>query len=143
MRGKAQPPDPVDSDERRFARKHLDAYTSADLQTLMKTLMPLLARHMSIVSIAVHPDHQGKGVGTALIGEGADHAVFNGVGCSIQASEAGASMLQNCGFEEISRLDLDLDEWNWIDAVPPEDRKQHVLIKRKWSEGNGTCWNIC
>lgn len=137
VRGNAPPPDRALFDKEKSAREQLDAYTSADLQTFMTTLMPPGARCMYIVSIVVHPDHQGKSVGRALIRRGTDRADIEGVCCWVHASEAGASMFKKCGFEEIRRLHLDLDEWNWMGTVPPGDQKENILIEggmSKWGK---------
>lgn len=133
VRGNAPPPDPALFDKEKSAREQLDAYTSADLRTFMATLMPPGTRCMYVVSIAVPPDHQGKGVGTALIQEGTNRADVEDTCCWVHASEAGASMFERCGFEEIRRLDLDLDEWNWMGAIRHEDGNSGALTEEERS----------
>ncbi|KAK4497268.1 hypothetical protein PRZ48_011718 [Zasmidium cellare] len=132
VRGDAPPPDASYFDKSKTPREQLDAYTSHDLQTVfMGTLMPPGVRCMFIVGIAVHPSHQGKGVGKALIRKVTDRADAEGVCCWVHASEAGAPVFEKCGFKVIRRLELDLDEWNWKGFVPPEGEGarwgRHVL----------------
>ena len=102
------------------AREKLENQTGSDMTAWMKRLMPPGTKCMYICSIVVHPDHQGRGVGSALIREGTDRADKEGVFCWVHASEAGAPMFERCGFLEVGRLELDLDRWNTEAVIPPE-----------------------
>lgn len=67
-------------------------------------------RSMFIVSIVVHPKHQGRGVGTALVKKGTAMADAEGVIAWVHASEAGANLFRKCGFELEDTLEIDLDK---------------------------------
>ncbi|WPH02489.1 Hypothetical protein R9X50_00535400 [Acrodontium crateriforme] len=109
-------------------RASLEEYTSADLQTWMKRLMPPGTKCMFICSIAVHPSYEGHGIGTQLMAQGTTKADAEGVKCWVHASEAGAQIFETCGFEQVGSLALDLDAWNVDNIVPPE--------------GDGAKWGI-
>lgn len=123
VRGAAPLPNPaLLNDSSRSSRERLETYTYNDLQTFMQSIMPAgtLYRIYIISSIVVHPSHQGKGVGKALARKGTDRADVEGVCAWVHASETGLRVFEKCGFEEIRRLELDLDEWNSEGLVPPE-----------------------
>lgn len=99
------PPPPPD------ALARLEEVTSAHLGAYQRRVMPPGARAMYIVSIAVRPDAQGRGVGSALVRRGTDRADAAGVLCWVHASEGGAGAFGACGFEVDETLTVDLDEW--------------------------------
>lgn len=107
-------------DASKSTRERIEAHTDADMDAWMKRLMPLGAKCMYICSISVLPEWQGKGVGSALMRVGTDRADAEGVYCWVHASEDGADMFVKHGFKEVGRLELDLDEWNKDNIMPPE-----------------------
>lgn len=88
----------------------LEEFTSQHLSDYQSRIMPPGVRAMYIMTIAVDPEHQGRGVGAALIKHGTDRADSQGVICWVHASEAGVAPLRKCGFEVDETLEIDLDE---------------------------------
>lgn len=91
----------------------LDAFTTAHLADYQARVTRRRgSRCMYVMTIAVDPRHQGRGVGTALLRHGTDRAdahAGNGVFCWVHASEAGAAVFRAAGFapDEVLRVDLD------------------------------------
>ncbi|KXT01827.1 hypothetical protein AC578_1995 [Pseudocercospora eumusae] len=102
------------------ARARLEKYTGEHLDVWMKRLMPLGTKCMYVSSIVVHPSHQGKGIGSALIHRGIAQADEEKVYCWVHASEYGAKVFERQGFESVGKLELDLDRWNTEGVVPPD-----------------------
>lgn len=107
-------------DPSKSMRQNLEGYTGQDMSNWMKKLMPPGTRCMYICSIAIHPDYQGSGIGSALIKQGTDRADKEDVSAWVHASEAGANMFGRHGFREVGNLVLDLDHWNQHNLDPPE-----------------------
>lgn len=61
--------------------------------------------------LVVLPSYQGKGIGTRLLRWGLEQADQLGVKVWIDASPAGLRLYQKLGWEEVSRLEIDLQEW--------------------------------
>lgn len=98
----------------------LEDITSSHLADYQKRVMPEGTRCMYVVSITVHPKHQGRGVGSALIRKGTQRADAEGVFCWVHSSEHGAPVFRKCGFEVDDSLELDLDAWaGKMDIDPP------------------------
>lgn len=81
--------------------------------------------HWYLALLGTHPDHQGRGLGTAVVAPGiaaADHA---GVGCYLESSkEANVPFYRRLGFEVTGTFDADGGRgprlWlMWRDPVPP------------------------
>lgn len=89
----------------------LKALTSATMSHFIDVLMPPSAKCRFIVGISVHPSHQGKGVGTALMRWGTDRCDEENVFCWVSSSMGGWGAFEKRGFREVGRLDLDLDEF--------------------------------
>lgn len=99
----------------------LNELSSSHLAEYQRRVMPEGTRCMYMVSINVHPKHQGRGVGSALIRQGTNRADVEGVFCWVHSSEAGAAMLRKCGFKIDETLELDLDKWaSMMDIEPPD-----------------------
>lgn len=107
------------------ALAQLNELTSSHLANYQNTVMPPGTRCMYIVSISVHPKHQGRNIGTALIKHGTDRADAEGVFCWVHSSEAGAAMFGKCGFKVDDTLEIDLDSWaRKMNIDPPAGRSQ-------------------
>ncbi|ROW16782.1 hypothetical protein VPNG_01492 [Cytospora leucostoma] len=89
----------------------LEQITSSHLADYQKRVMPEGTRCMYVVSITVHPKHQGRGVGSALVRKGTQRADAEGVLCWVHSSEHAAPLFRKCGFEVDDILELDLDAW--------------------------------
>ncbi|KAF3766931.1 acyl-CoA N-acyltransferase [Cryphonectria parasitica EP155] len=98
----------------------LEELTSSHFADFMKRVMPDGTRCMYVVGLSVHPAHQLRGVGTALMRRGTDRADAEGVFCWVHSSEAAAGMYRKCGFEVDDTLEIDLDHWAApLDIKPP------------------------
>lgn len=93
------------------ALEQLRELTDDHFAKFMRRIMPPGTRCMFIGGIQVHPGHQGKGIGRALVRQGTDRADAEGVFCWVHSSEAGAGLFAKCGFEVDETLEIDLDEW--------------------------------
>ncbi|RFU31520.1 hypothetical protein B7463_g4840, partial [Scytalidium lignicola] len=89
----------------------LEELTGKDLEHMMEILMPPGTKCMYIGSIIVDPKHQGSGVGTKLIQWGTKKADEEGVFAWVHSSEAGAPRFEKQGFEEVGKLEVDLDQY--------------------------------
>lgn len=89
----------------------LEALTDRDRERWQEILMPEGTRCRTLVAIAVSPEHQSRGVGSALIRWGTRRADLDGVFCWVHASEAGSVVFEKQGFAEVGRLEVDLDEY--------------------------------
>lgn len=94
----------------------LNAMTTAHMVEFMDKTMPEGTRCLYIAGISVDPAYQGQGLGSQLIRWGTEQADRLGVFCWVHASEAGWPVFVRHGFEEVDRLEVDLDEWA---AGPP------------------------
>lgn len=113
-------PDEGQTDEPTDALEQLNAFTSKHMVDFMERIMPKGTRAIYIATIAVHPKHQGRGVGTALINKGTAIADAEGVIAWVHSSEAGADMFRKCGFELDDTLEIDLDTTAaQMDIKPP------------------------
>ncbi|PSR82924.1 acyl-CoA N-acyltransferase [Coniella lustricola] len=120
------PPQVVAQDYVKTESPHLDALeqleemTSAHLADYQGRIMPPGTRAMYLVGLSVHPDHQGRGVGRALIKHGTDRADAERVFCWVHSSDDAAPMYRKCGFEVNDTLEIDLDHWaSQLDIKPP------------------------
>jgi GNAT superfamily N-acetyltransferase len=132
------PPEPINPPDDSVSSDHIGT-GSADLDPLeqlreltddhfarfMRRTMPPGTRCMFIAGIQVHPEHQGKGIGRALVRQGTERADAEGVICWVHSSEAGAGLFPKCGFEVSETLEIDLDEWAGkmnIEPPPGDER---------------------
>lgn len=107
------------------ALAQLEELTSSHLAGYQKKVMPPSVRCMYVITIAVHPTHQNRGVGTALLKHGTDRADSEGVFCWVHASEAGAGTFRKCEFEVDETLEINLDEPASKMAInPPPGQEQ-------------------
>ncbi|KAF4211423.1 hypothetical protein CNMCM5878_002633 [Aspergillus fumigatiaffinis] len=61
--------------------------------------------------LAVHPDYQGRGIGTQLLMVGVEEARRLGLPAWLEASEAGYSVYRRCGFVDAERMELDFGKY--------------------------------
>ncbi|KAI3395362.1 hypothetical protein diail_1418 [Diaporthe ilicicola] len=100
--------------------EQLRELTDDHFAKFMRRIMPEGTRCMFIGGIQVHPEHQGKGIGRALVRQGTDRADAEGVFCWVHSSEAGAGLFYKCGFEVDETLEIDLDDYaRRMDLKPP------------------------
>lgn len=100
--------------------EQLRELTDDHFAQFMRRIMPPGTRCMFIAGIQVHPEHQGQGIGRALVKQGTDRADAENVISWVHSSEAGAPLFPRCGFEVDERLEIDLDEWaGKMDLKPP------------------------
>ncbi|ROV98041.1 hypothetical protein VMCG_07070 [Cytospora schulzeri] len=98
----------------------LEELTDSHLANYQKKVMPEGTRCMYIISLTVHPNYQGRGVGDALMRQGTQRADAEGVFCWVHSSESGTGLYRKCGFELDDTLEIDLDEWaGKMDIKPP------------------------
>jgi len=89
----------------------LEASTNASMQEWIKRFMPPGTRCRFIMGISVHPSYAGKGVGSALMRAGTELADKERAWCWVHSSMKGAPSFEKNGFEEVGRIELDLDEF--------------------------------
>ncbi|KAF9456005.1 acyl-CoA N-acyltransferase [Collybia nuda] len=100
--------------------KRLKEITNADMEAWENRFMPNQSTEcMILAAIAVHPDWQGKGVGSRLINWGLTKAHKRGVFTWVSSSDGGWGAFEKAGFEYVGELRLDLDEFS--DGIKRED----------------------
>lgn len=104
--------------------KEMESFTNKDMDRWMKKIMPKKSKCMYIVSIAVDPKFQSRGVGSALIQEGTMQADKDNVLCWVHSSEAGHKIFLRNGFEIKETLEIDLDKYA---SSPPQDKQRWGL----------------
>jgi N-acetylglutamate synthase-like GNAT family acetyltransferase len=91
--------------------EHMSYMSSYHFAEMEAKFCPLGERALYCVSIAVHPAHQARGIGTALVRWVCDKADADGVPVWVHTSEAAPPLFSKAGFEVVKTLTLDLDEW--------------------------------
>lgn len=89
----------------------LEALTDTSMASWMAKLMPEGTKCMYIISICIHPSHQGQGIGRSLIQWGTSLADEKGVFCWVHSSDGGWKVFEKEGFGEVGRLEVELDEF--------------------------------
>jgi L-amino acid N-acyltransferase YncA len=87
--------------------------------------------HMILVAISILPPYQSQGAGSLLISYGTDIADARKVHCWVSSSDSGYRVFQKGGFEEVGRLELDLD------LFAEAGCKNQAREDGKWGE---YCW---
>ncbi|OJD32508.1 gnat family [Diplodia corticola] len=59
-----------------------------------------------LTSLATHPDHQGKGVGAALVRWGIEQGERDGVPVYLEATPDGYFLYKKLGFEQVDEIDV-------------------------------------
>ncbi|KAK7942557.1 uncharacterized protein PG986_011670 [Apiospora aurea] len=99
------------SEEAASRIEQFEKMTSDHLSAFQQKIMPEGTRCLYIISIAVDPAAQGRGVGGRLVQWGTGQADRHGVFCWVHASEAGSRLFEGQGFQEVEGLRVDLGEW--------------------------------
>jgi GNAT superfamily N-acetyltransferase len=81
------------------------------LQCLIWVLGLRLIAWVVLQVLAVHPDYQGRGIGTQLLMVGVEEARRLGLPAWLEASEAGYSVYRRCGFVDAERMELDFGKY--------------------------------
>ncbi|KAF2689016.1 hypothetical protein K458DRAFT_290931, partial [Lentithecium fluviatile CBS 122367] len=111
---------------------HLAALEDLSMHHFMRAHMPPGTSCMYILQLIVAPAHQSHGVGRALVRRGNAMADRLGVFMWVHASERAAGLLGMCGFEEVARMDLDLDGFA---SGPPGE-----VVRERLGMGVGEGW---
>ncbi|KAI3544698.1 acetyltransferase [Colletotrichum filicis] len=90
----------------------LGELTNASMNHWVKRFMPEGCKCRFLCTYVVSPEHQGRGVGSALMKWGTDKADREpGVYCWVQSSMGGQKAFERQGFREVGRLEAELDEF--------------------------------
>ncbi|KAF2646840.1 acyl-CoA N-acyltransferase [Massarina eburnea CBS 473.64] len=89
----------------------LHALEDTDMQHMMAVLMPEGTSCMYILGLIISPSHQSLGVGSALIQHGAAIADKLGLFTWVHSSNQAWRAYSKFGFEVVSTLDVDLDQY--------------------------------
>ncbi|KAK1227289.1 hypothetical protein PQX77_009706 [Marasmius sp. AFHP31] len=104
----------------------LEAMTSASIASWATRLMPPGSGCRYIVATSVDPASQTSGIGSRLVRWGTDKAdKETGVYCWVQSSMGGRGFFEKQGFEEVGRLEVDLDEYSQ-GLSPPRTLGSHT-----------------
>ncbi|KAJ3938974.1 uncharacterized protein N0V96_011086 [Colletotrichum fioriniae] len=104
----------TDSEQKQNQRTidDLGALTNASMNYWVKRFMPEGCKCRFLCTYVVHPDHQSRGIGSALMKWGTDKADREpGVYCWVQSSMGGQKAFERQGFREMGRLEAELDEF--------------------------------
>lgn len=110
--------------------KDLEDLTNESMQYWVRRLMPSGCRCRIVVSCVVHPEYQGKGIGSRLLRWGTEQADNDeGVFCWVQSSKGAVAAYEKLGFHEVGRLEADLD--NYAEGRKPGEEWEHVTGSRE------------
>ncbi|KAF9871365.1 acetyltransferase [Colletotrichum karsti] len=109
--------------------KDLKDLTNDSMQYWVCRLMPEGCRCRIVVSCVVHPDFQGKGVGSRLIRWGTDKADQEGSFCWVQSSMSAVAAYEKYGFREIGSLEADLNIY--AEGIMPGERYEGITGDRE------------
>lgn len=85
--------------------------TDSHFSEFQNSIMPHGVRCLYVVAINVHPDHQGRGVGSALMKLGTHLADQERVFAWVHSSDEGVEFYRRCGFDIDDTLEIDFDHW--------------------------------
>ncbi|KAF0319628.1 hypothetical protein K4K61_011226 [Colletotrichum sp. SAR11_59] len=113
LTGPAEEPQAVSADTIDPAKpptiKDLEDLGNESMQYWVNRLQPEGCRCRIVISCVVHPDSQGKGIGSRLIRWGTDKVDQEGIYCWVQSSMGGVPAYEKYGFREVGRLEANLD----------------------------------
>ena len=110
-------PPPIPAD-RPLGVADLEALTSQSIKDWQEYFCPPNVGCRFVVGLAVRPDHQGRGIGGALLRWGTMKGDEDGVYCWVQASMGSKGAYEAAGFREVGRLELDLELFSGGRARP-------------------------
>lgn len=87
--------------DRALSRENLDAYNALTSDTFPETEYP---EFLYLGVLAVHPDHQRRGIGSKLLNWGLERARREGVRVGTEASPAGKGLYEKFGFEVVREV---------------------------------------
>ena len=111
----------------------LENLCSEDFQRWMAKLMPDGRACMFIGSICILPEHQGRGIGEALLTCGTRVADDAQVSVWVHSSEVSCRLFTRAGFQEVGRLEIDLQLYQPLhESITSEDfmSKQEIYVYR-------------
>jgi L-amino acid N-acyltransferase YncA len=110
--------------------QHLSYLTSTTMSHYSSLLTPSPPnKTLILIAINIAPLYQGQGVGTALIKQGTKIADEVGAKSWVSSSHDGYRVFERCGFREVGRLEVRLDDFVDVDDEDEEDGG-----KREWGE---------
>ncbi|KAF7503835.1 hypothetical protein GJ744_003225 [Endocarpon pusillum] len=103
----------MDPDERHNILGSNEAAGNEFFGGLLKIRARIMGRnpHCFLSTLCTDPQHQRRGAGTMLIQWGCDIAQKHGVPSFLEATPAGLSVYQRCGFEEVDRFVFNLEKY--------------------------------
>ncbi|KUJ21924.1 uncharacterized protein LY89DRAFT_389109 [Mollisia scopiformis] len=106
--------------------KHLATLTDAAMTHYSSLLTPPGVRCLILMGINVAPSHQSHGVGSSLIRWGTRLADEQRVYTWVSSSHDGYRAFEKCGFREVGRLELSLDDFVEDEGVGEEKWGEYV-----------------
>ncbi|KAE8554128.1 hypothetical protein EYB25_002666 [Talaromyces marneffei] len=91
----------------------VDSQDTTDSSTPIK-----LRKRVYLQLLAVHPDHQKKGIGRKLLQWGLDEADRAGLIAYLEASAEGARLYESAGFEKVKDMAMDLTPFGVNHKLP-------------------------
>ncbi|KAI1274853.1 acyl-CoA N-acyltransferase [Xylaria sp. FL0933] len=98
--------------------ERLHALEDADMQYWLQNIVPKDRARMIVLGLIVAPDHQGRGIGSALLRHGNAIADERSVPIWVHSSHQAYNLYRKGGFETRRELRIDLDEYA---PRPPRD----------------------
>ncbi|KAL4864074.1 hypothetical protein BDV12DRAFT_201442 [Aspergillus spectabilis] len=85
----------------------------------------IMRRRVELETLFVHPEHQGQGVGRALLQWGINEAERLGLMVYLEATEAGRPLYEQFGFKNVKSVDFDAAEFGG------EGRQRYTFMIRQ------------
>ncbi|KAJ0371696.1 hypothetical protein COL26b_009470 [Colletotrichum chrysophilum] len=104
--------------------KDLEDLGNESMQYWVNRLQPEGCRCRIVISCVVHPDFQGKGIGSRLIRWGTEKVDQEGTYCWVQSSMGGVPAYEKYGFREVGRLEANLDVY--AEGNKPGERYEKI-----------------
>lgn len=79
--------------------------------------MRRLTRKLDLESVAVSPEHQGKGIGAAMMKYVTDVLDEKNSPCLLRASVMGKPLYEKFGWKVLAAFERDFKEYGWEDKV--------------------------
>lgn len=85
--------------------------------------------------LVTHPDFQGRGAGSSLLGWGVERADKHGVVMALESTPAGLSLYRRFGFEEVEIIKADMRQFGWDQPYDEEAAKRVWMIREPRASG--------